>query len=116
MDSFLPKFTNSSELDPQASATLKEKYKRLKNIKVYVLELDSPLFEPEIQFTRIIANPPYGAYQSHQRTVLKKRYPGLYVRDTYGVILYHCFRLLGRALFIIIRFYGFIATNEDLTE
>ena len=99
----------ASELDPEASATLKEKYKRFQNIKVVnedALELGhSPLFEPEIHFTRIITNPPYGAYQSHQkRIVLKKQYPGLYVRDTYGVILYHCFRLLdqeGRLVFII---------------
>ena len=98
-----------SELDPEALATLKEKYKRFQNIKVVnedALELGhSPLFESELHFTRIIANPPYGAYQSHQkRTVLKKQYPGLYVRDTYGVILYHCFRLLsekGRLVFII---------------
>ena len=99
----------ASELDAQALTTLKEKYKRFQNITVAhedVLELGhSPLFEPEIQFTRIIANPPYGAYQSHQkRIILKKQYPGLYVRDTYGVILYHCFRLLnkeGRLVFII---------------
>ena len=99
----------ASELDQQASATLREKYERFQNIEVVqedALELGhTPLFEPEIIFTRIIANPPYGAYQSQQRrTVLKKRYPGLYVRDTYGVILYHCFRLLqneGRLVFII---------------
>ena len=99
----------ASELDPQASTTLKGKYKKFQNIKVVhedVLELGhSPLFEPEIRFNRIIANPPYGAYQSHhRRAVLKKCYPGLYVRDTYGVILYHCFRLLdqeGRLVFII---------------
>lgn len=99
----------ASELDPAASTTLKVKYKKFQNIKVMhedVLEIGhSPLFEPEIRFNRIIANPPYGAYQSHhRRAVLKKRYPGLYVRDTYGVILYHCFRLLdqeGRLVFII---------------
>ena len=99
----------ASELDPQASTTLKGKYKKFQNIKVVhedVLELGhSPLFGPEIRFNRIIANPPYGAYQSHhRRAVLKKHYPGLYVRDTYGVILYHCFRLLdqeGRLVFII---------------
>ena len=64
----------ASELDLQASTALKEKHKKFQNIKVVhdihedVLELGhSPLFEPEIRFTRIIANPPYGAYQSHQR-------------------------------------------------
>ena len=99
----------ASELNRQASATLKEKYKRCQNIKVVhedALELGhSPLFESEIQFTRIIANPPYGAYQSHQKKIaLRKQFPGLYVRDTYGVIFYHCFRLLnkeGRLVFII---------------
>ena len=99
----------ASELDPKASAMLKEKYKGFQNIKVAnedALELGhTPLFESEIQFTRIIANPPYGAYQSHEKkTALKKQYPGLYVRDTYGVIFYHCFRLLdqeGRLVFII---------------
>jgi hypothetical protein len=53
----------------------------------------------------IIANPPYGAWQEYaKRKELKQLYPGLYVRETYGLFLYQALRLLkpgGRLVFII---------------
>ena len=56
-------------------------------------------------FTRVIANPPYGAYQTpERRALLKRRFPSLYVRETYGLLLYHAFSLLqrhGRLVFIV---------------
>ncbi len=64
-----------------------------------------PLFDQQDAFTRIIANPPYGAWQSPDRRLqLKNRYPGLYVRETYSVFIFHCLRLLrrgGRFVFIV---------------
>lgn len=52
-----------------------------------------------------IANPPYGAWQEHdKRKGLKTLYPGLYVRETYALFLYQSLHLLrpgGRLVFII---------------
>jgi hypothetical protein len=55
-------------------------------------------------YTKIIGNPPYGAWQDHEkRDVLKKRYGG-YVRETYALFLRRCIDLLrngGRLTFIV---------------
>lgn len=99
----------ASEIDDSAIDVLRNKYKSQHNITVVhedALELRNySLFEKNHTFTRIIANPPYGAYQSFEkRSQLKKQYPSLYVRETYGVILYHALSLLqaqGRLVFII---------------
>jgi len=97
-----------SELDENAVRTLDAKY-RDTNITVHhedALEVGSnPLFDQGLSFSRIIANPPYGAYLTPQRRrQLQSQFPKLYVRDTYGVILFHCIDLLdtgGRLVFIV---------------
>lgn len=57
------------------------------------------------KYDRIIANPPYGAYQSEEkRKYLKKKYPDIFTKETYGLFLYKAFSLLkdnGRLVFII---------------
>lgn len=56
------------------------------------------------RYSRIIGNPPYGAWQDYQkRDILKKRYGG-YVKETYALFLRRCLDLLkdgGRLVFII---------------
>lgn len=56
-------------------------------------------------YDRIIANPPYGAWQDYsKRKVLKKQFPNLYVKETYALFLYRCIQLLrpkGYLVFII---------------
>jgi adenine-specific DNA-methyltransferase len=56
-------------------------------------------------YDRIIANPPYGAWQSYERRkLLKKLYPELYVKETYSLFLYRCLQLLkdeGVLVFIV---------------
>jgi tRNA1(Val) A37 N6-methylase TrmN6 len=56
-------------------------------------------------YDRIIANPPYGAWQSFERRkLLKKLYPNFYVKETYTLFLYRCLQLLkpeGILVFII---------------
>ncbi|MBL7188379.1 MAG: N-6 DNA methylase [Phycisphaerae bacterium] len=97
-----------SELDENAVHGLVSKYRET-NIDIHhedALEVGSnPLFDQGISFSRIVANPPYGAYQTPQRRRrLQAQFPKLYVRDTYGVILFHCLDLLdagGRLVFII---------------
>jgi len=57
------------------------------------------------RFTKILANPPYGGWQEHERrSDLKKRFRGFYVRETYTLFLLRCMRLLetgGKLVFII---------------
>lgn len=99
----------ASEISETAVAALENKYRGCRNVDVRhedALEVENgSLFEGELQFARILANPPYGAYLTpDRRAVLKKRYPRLYVRETYGLILYHSLRLAksgGRIVFII---------------
>ncbi len=57
------------------------------------------------KFDRVIANPPYGAYQSpEKRKQLKKAYPDIYAKETYGLFLIQAMELLrhhGRLVFIV---------------
>jgi len=69
---------------------------------------------------RIIANPPYGAYQSKdKRKLLKKRYPNIYTKETYGLFLYKALKLLkpkGRLVFIIPDTYLTLHMHSGLRE
>lgn len=97
-----------SELNENAVRGLALKYRET-NVEVHhedALDVGSnPLFDQGLSFSRIIANPPYGAYLTpHRRRQLQAQFPKLYVRDTYGVILFHALDLLaagGRLVFII---------------
>ncbi|WP_283162541.1 Eco57I restriction-modification methylase domain-containing protein [Parasutterella secunda] len=56
-------------------------------------------------YSKIIGNPPYGAWQDHEkRALLKKKYRGHYVKETYSLFLLRCVSLLrmhGKLSFII---------------
>ena len=111
-----------SENDPISADILRLKYKSYPNITVVcedALRVGSqPIFEPPPEFAGIIANPPYGAWQTPaRRAQLKKRFPGLYVRETYGVFLIHCLNLLktgGRLVFIIPDTFLWLNRHEPL--
>jgi adenine-specific DNA-methyltransferase len=46
-------------------------------------------------YDKIIANPPYGAWQDYdKRDKLKKLFPNLYAKETYALFLYRCIELL----------------------
>lgn len=99
----------ASEIDATACRKLEQKYRGAENIEVQhedALDVrNDTLFDATEPYTRIIANPPYGAYQTPaRRAELKNRFPSLYVRETYGLILFHSLSLLshnGRLVFII---------------
>lgn len=98
------------DINPEACRILREKYHSKKNIKV--IESD-PLFDCNLDlvanmgqgFDRIIANPPYGAWQDYSRRILlKQRYKNLYVKESYTLFLYRAIQVLkenGRLVFII---------------
>lgn len=111
-----------SEIDRGSADALKLKYRSFSNITVFCEDAlqvgNDPLFSGYRRFTRIIANPPYGAWQSlDRRAELKRKFPGLYVRDTYGVFLAHCLNLLepnGRLVFIIPDTFLWLNRHEPL--
>ena len=111
-----------SENDQASADALELKYRSIPTITIFnedALTVGRQLFdEGSIEFTRIIANPPYGAWQTpHRRTELKRQFPGIYVGDTYGVFLVHCLNLLksgGRLVFIIPDTFLWLNRHEPL--
>jgi phospholipid N-methyltransferase len=98
------------ELNPTAIQTLTSKFGNIPN--VHITQNDT-LTDPHLalyadfggRYDRIIANPPYGAWQDYnKRALLKKMYKGLYVKETYTLFLYRAIQLLnnkGILVFII---------------
>lgn len=98
------------DINPDAIALLRKKY--LHQSFVRVTERDI-LLDTELQwcamsggrYDRIIANPPFGAWQSpERRKQLKKLFPDFYVKDSYTLFLILALRLLregGKMVFII---------------
>ncbi len=99
----------ASEIDPETAARLQERFSSYPNVKVIMEDAldvgEHPLLDNPKPVARIVANPPYGAWQDFKRrNGLKWRFPGLYVKDSYGVFLFHCFQRLapyGRLVFIV---------------
>ncbi|MFE7088246.1 Eco57I restriction-modification methylase domain-containing protein [Sphingobacterium spiritivorum] len=88
------------ELDPNSIKILKDKFSKYLNITIR--ECDT-LLDAELNsnsstdgiYNKIIANPPYGAWQDYdKRPLLKKMYPNLYAKESYGLFLYRCIELL----------------------
>ena len=88
------------ELNPKSVKVLNDKFSDCPNVTIR--ECDT-LLDTELKFNscfggiydKIIANPPYGAWQDYEkRTVLKKMYPELYAKESYGLFLYRCIELL----------------------
>lgn len=98
------------EKDEALVAILKTKYSGLASVNVICTDtlLDDrtvPSLNNANRYDRIIANPPYGAWQENERrNVLHKVYPDMYVKETYGIFLFQAIHLLkdgGRLVFII---------------
>ncbi len=88
------------ELNPNSIEILNDKFSDFPNVTIR--ECDT-LLDTELSFNscfggiydKIIANPPYGAWQDYdKRAVLKKMYPELYTKESYGLFLYRCIELL----------------------
>lgn len=88
------------ELNPNSFEILNDKFSGYPNVSIR--ECDT-LLDSELNFNscfggiydKIVANPPYGAWQDYEkRTVLKKMYPELYTKESYGLFLYRCIELL----------------------
>jgi type I restriction-modification system DNA methylase subunit len=88
------------ELNPQSITVLNEKFSYFPNVNIRRCDT---LLDAELDFNscfggfydKIVANPPYGAWQDYsKRAVLKRLYPDLYTKESYGLFLYRCIQLL----------------------
>lgn len=71
-------------------------------------------------YDKVIGNPPYGAWQDYEkRDLLKKKYAGQYVKETYTLFLLRCISVLkmgGRLSFIIPDTFLFLNMHEKLRK
>lgn len=71
-------------------------------------------------YTKVIGNPPYGAWQDYERRdTLKRKFVGHYVKETYSLFLLRCLSVLrmhGRLSFIIPDTYLFLNMHSSLRK
>lgn len=113
------------DLNTEAISRLYDKYKFFDNIKVrHTDTLIDGKFDSYVNqngyYDKIIGNPPYGAWQEYDhRKLLKKKYNGFYVKETYTLFLLRCISLLkenGMLSFIIPDTYLFLHNHQKLRE
>ena len=97
------------DLNNKAITNLKRTFYDFNNVKIRQADtlLDTSLdllVNSGGYYTKIIGNPPYGAWQDYEkRNLLKKKYKG-YVKETYTLFIERCLKLLkskGKLVFII---------------
>jgi len=112
------------DLNPIAVDRLKNEFHSNSNITVRqadtLLDLNYDLFANSNRYyTKIIGNPPYGAWQEYEkRDILKKIYGG-YVRETYTLFIKKCVDLLkenGILVFIIPDTFLALHLHKDTRE
>ena len=111
------------DIDQDAVNCLKAKYATSQNVHVRTADT---LFDDRLDsyaesggfYDKIIGNPPYGAWQDYERrSILKKKYPGYYVKETYSLFLLRCLSLLkdgGSLCFIIPDTFLFLNLHASL--
>ncbi len=111
------------DLSATAIQTLQKKYDGLSNVDVREQDFiagEVGLFDTTGTFDRVIGNPPYGGWQTlSKRALLKTRYPGLYVRETYGIFLAQSLsklRVDGRLVFIIPETFLYLHLQKGLRK
>ena len=113
------------DINQAAIDILQKKYENISNIKI---KKTDTLLDTELDFysltngiyDKIIGNPPYGAWQDYdKRSMLKKKYPGQYVKESYSLFLLRCLSVLkskGRLSFIIPDTYLFLNMHANLRK
>lgn len=110
------------ELNKDTVKYLKEKYKNYNNIHIrHADTLTDTTFDKYSltgHYDKIIGNPPYGAWQEYDhRELLKNKYRGFYVKETYSLFLLRCITLLkpeGILTFIIPDTFLFLHNHKEL--
>lgn len=105
-----------SELDNLAEANTEI----ILNANVFDGEQLSMITNPNGLYSKVVGNPPYGAWQEYsKRNLLKKKYPGQYVKETYSLFLLRCLSVLktsGRLSFIIPDTFLYVNMHTKLRE
>ncbi len=113
------------ELNTQSITTLTGKFSSYSQINIKQCDtlLDNDLILQSNfggAYDKIIANPPYGAWQDYdKRKGLKKIFPNLYVKETYALFLYRSIELLkenGVLVFIIPDTYLSLHRHKELRK
>lgn len=113
------------EIDPAAHAILVDKFDEHPQVSVKygdVLtdETLSCISSAGGSYDRIVANPPYGAWQDYdKRSLLKVLYPGAYVKETYTLFMLRALNLLrdgGRFVFIVPETFLALHRHKGLRE
>lgn len=95
------------ELNPNATALLKDKYNQYGNVSVKETDtlLDPSILTHRLKASKIIGNPPYGAvFGDDVKAKIQKVYKGIYSKESYTLFLYACIQSLcngGRLTFIV---------------
>ncbi len=125
LDRNIPVHIDALEIDNNAIRALKAKYGSHTGI---VIRKTDTLFDKLLDrfhaeggyYTKIIGNPPYGAWQDYEkREILKKKYTGHYVKETYSLFLLRCISVLqmnGRLCFIMPDTFLFLNMHIRLRE
>ncbi|MEG0835918.1 MAG: N-6 DNA methylase [Muribaculaceae bacterium] len=112
------------DLNRSAVKVLRKKYKGIFNISVREADtlLDTTFDKYSINgyYQKIIGNPPYGGWQDlDKRAILKKKYNGFYVKETYTLFLLRCISLLaddGVLSFIIPDTFLFLHNHKEIRK
>lgn len=110
------------EIEPAAIETLRQRFR--KSLQVKVLQGDYLAVDTgrtcSIKYDKIIANPPYGAWQTpKRRSELKLAYPDLYVKESATLFLAKAIaslRVGGRAVFILPETFLFSHSHRPLRK
>jgi adenine-specific DNA-methyltransferase len=110
------------ELSTEATRALHDEFSGFCNVRIrqgnFLTSENEALFATT--YDRVIANPPYGAWQDPSlRRQLKRLFPGLYVKESYGLFLAKSFARLrhgGRLVFIVPETFLFIHRQQGLRE
>lgn len=113
------------DINEKAIKVLKNKYKNNHDVKIWKTDtlLDDKFdkyAESNGHYDKIIGNPPYGGWQDFEkRELLKKKYNGHYVKETYSLFMLRCISLLknnGTLSFIVPDTFLYLHRHTALRE
>lgn len=117
-------FIDTVDLNDESIDIMKMKYSEYPNIKIRKTNtLTDDIFDKYSisgHYDKIIGNPPYGGWQDYeQRDLLKKKYSGFYVKETYSLFLLRCISLLkknGTLSFVIPDTFLYLHNHKELRK
>ena len=121
----IPVRIDALDMNESAVLTMQKKYANMQDVTVRLADtlLDEQLDGMQAaggHYDKVIGNPPYGAWQdTRKRELLKKKYAGQYVKETYTLFLLRSLSVMktgGRLSFIIPDTFLFLNMHEGLRK